>query len=79
MAKGLTIGLMLGKKPPMRGEGGDDYEESPDSKEMTEDESEEEMPEGLLDAVQEMRVALEQGDDEEAAKALMNAITCCRG
>jgi hypothetical protein len=72
----LTIGIMLGKKPGM-GPRGDAYDEKGMEDGEEKEGQTEELPEGLVEAVQEMRIALESGEDEDAARALMNAISLC--
>ena len=73
--KGLTIGILLGKGPK-----GPDSGEEPmgDSMDMdddnSEEETEEELPPGLVEAVAEFRTA---ESDDDAAKAFHRAIQLC--
>jgi hypothetical protein len=67
--KGLSIAVLLGKGKPSSSDEG-----SPESKDGMMEETEGELPPGLLEAVSEFRSAT---TDEEAAKALKAAIGCC--
>jgi hypothetical protein len=68
--KGLTIGILMGKGK------GSDSEEEP-GKTETETETEGELPAGLVEAMGELRSALESGNDEAAAEAFKTAMDCC--
>lgn len=81
--KGLTLAILLGKGKKSGGEsdGGTemghdepDYMSDADDGEKPEDETDDELPDGLVEAVSEFRNA---ESDEDAAKALYNAIRCC--
>lgn len=66
--KGLTIGVLVGKP---KGAPMDEPEE------MAEESGE--LPPGLVTAVSELRAALADGSDEDAAKAFQSAMQCCGG
>jgi hypothetical protein len=70
--KGLTIGILMGK-----GKGSGNEEEPGENETETETETEGELPAGLVEAMGELRSALESGDDEAAAEAFKTAMDCC--
>jgi hypothetical protein len=69
--KGLTIGILMGK-----GKGSDSEGEPGETETETEVEGEG-VPPGLVEAMSELRSALDEGNDEAAAEAFKAAMDCC--
>jgi hypothetical protein len=73
---GLTIDILLGKgKGAKPGMGSGDEPDPMADEDDGADYSEGELPPGLVEAAKEMREAT---TDEDYARALMNALECCR-
>lgn len=73
--KGLTIGILLGKGKGGPGHGMQNEDEDQGEGEV--DTEDGELPPGLVEAAGELRAALQGDSDEDVARALQNAISCC--
>jgi hypothetical protein len=69
--KGLTIGILMGKGK------GSGNEEGPGENETETETEGEGVPPGLVEAMGELRSALDSGDDQAAAEAFKAAMDCC--